>query len=260
MTDVSFLDPEMLAGYLVAFIVAIIAYWKNAKNKAAMAAIDPSNHSTILVPESSGIPDSIWKMSPDTFNEIVEGLGSEEADRINSDVNQMEAMRCMEYYLYTSVGTYHIENGYIESRTMKDEPGMPMIIDPRAVSSLDAAGRTVGKFKFDHFEQKIGEPVSELSMDTHDIFVVGSFEELGVATVGLKVGNEPLQQSSLQPNYSNNPYGMRSIRFDLWKYTPTMKGDSVELRVVTGRLGCTIVGTDETVWTTVEKFVLPIRH
>lgn len=251
MIDLMSVSPETLAGYLVAIIMAIVAYWKTKNLRDAVDAFiacDPKNPTSIVAPETEYLPDSIWKMDLRTLGVILDGLPEEEAGEVEAQIGMLEKDRVTAYKIITSKGVYEIENGYIAR-----------VIDLSAPSLVerDAIGRRVGDFEVDHFEQQMQKPTNVLSRKYNEVFIVGSFRTIGVKTIGLIVGDEPIKKVSLSAENLGPMGSVRYLKFKLWNYSDTISGDTLKLTVMHGHLGSSN-GEEGTVWTKSKDYVFDL--
>lgn len=245
-------DVATVAGWLIAVIGAVVAWLKTqdiASLKNALSFLNPADTTTTTTDGNKYLADASWKMGEKQYAEILTGLPIAEQTAILSYVAAREATGLQRYEIETSRGTYVIENGYIE-----DRPPAPT---PQIIYS---DGARIGHLAIKRLEQATGVEATEIDPAINRIAVVGRPDNAGVIVIGVKVGDEETQIKNLEALTSDAINKDWTISFRLWKYSDTVAGDSVRIRVMQGHTRIDADGVSSVIWTEETNHTLQIKR
>lgn len=111
-------NVDSIAAFLVAVLMAIIAWWQNRQKNttvAQVAALTPGTPESTSSAVIAQLPARSWKMDPATLDWIT--FGESDADKANiiQQVHDAEAKHLTDYQIVYSKGYYNISYGLIKS-------------------------------------------------------------------------------------------------------------------------------------------------
>lgn len=250
-------DVATVAGWLIAAVGGVVAWLKTQdikSLKSALSFLNPDDTTTTTTGGNKNLPDAAWKMGEKQYVEILTGLPIAEQTAILSYVTAMETAGLQRYEIETSKGPYVIENGYIEER-----PPVPVAPTPTP-KIIYSDGARIGHFAIHRLEQISGVEATQIDPDINRIAVVGRPDNAGAIIIGVQVGNEETQIKNFDALTSDALNKDWTISFRLWKYSDTVAGDSVGIRVMQGYTRTAADGLSSVVWTEETEYTLQIQR
>jgi len=251
-------DVATVSGWLIAVVGGLVAWLKTQDIKSlkyAISFLNPADTTTTTTDGNKYLADASWKMGEKQYAEILTGLPIAEQTAILSYVAAREAAGLQRYEIETSRGTYVIENGYIEER-----PPAQVAAAAPTPQIIYSDGARIGHLAIKRLEQVTGVEATEIDPAINRIAVVGRPDNAGVIVIGVKVGDEEIQVKNFEALTSDALNKDWTISFGLWKYSDTVAGDSVRIRVMQGYTRIDADGVSSVVWTEETNHTLQIKR
>jgi hypothetical protein len=263
------LTTQIAGGGIISTIIALVwGLLTKVDLNAALKTIgftDPLNTTITQNPKTKYLSDMAWKVGEEQYKEILSGLGVAEQNSVRAFIMAVEAIGTNPFNLETSKGVYIIENGYIEKRPMDNidttEAAVQRVIrNEAAVQRVirNEANQRVGVFEVSQLEQRVGVKANVIDPHINELFVAGKFKSYGTVIVGVKVGSEDIQQSTLEAKFAGELETVHRAAFKLYNYSPTIADTVVTISVKMGYRSINPDGTEYTVWTSSKDHMLDI--